>query len=91
MPSSTGASAGRNEHDGSRVAIDELLQIAAARQRLAAVPAADSLAPAGRQRLDEPIVDGPAKAGPHVRLRGVRLAARAGYGCRVRLQQDVFI
>ena len=52
-----GASAGRNEHDGSRVAIDELLQVAAGRQRLAALPAADSLAPAGRERLDEPFVD----------------------------------
>ena len=52
-----GASAGRNEHDGARRPVDELLQIAAARQRVAAVPAANSLPAAGRERLDEPLVD----------------------------------
>ena len=87
-----GASAGRNEHDGSRVAIDELLQIAAGRQRLAAVPAADSLAPAGRERLDEPIVDGPAKPDPTSSCSvstGVCPASGHPSVCRrVRLQPD---
>ena len=47
-------SAGRHEHDRTRRPVDELLQIAAARQLFAGLPPANSLAAAGGERFHEP-------------------------------------